>query len=103
VLLDVTGYAYTAGLSEAFHASGHVDSVTVEIIPINNHVTQADAYAQCHPLVFRNIRIPLGELPLDFHRTLNGIYRASKFHKGAIASGLENPTSKLLGFGIKNF
>src|SRR6266481_2547460 len=81
VIMDRVGDEHSAGIGQGFDPRRDVDAVAIEIVALDDHVTEIDADAQLDAVVRRDIRVPLGHRLLDLDRTAHRIDHAGKFHQ----------------------
>jgi hypothetical protein len=80
----------TPPASASASTRGDVDAVAIEIVALDDHVAQIDADAQFDAVVRRDTRVPLGHRLLHRDRAAHRVDDARKFHKHAVAGGLDD-------------
>ncbi len=93
LLVDVAGEHNTTGLAKCLQSSCDVDTVTVDVVPIDNHFTDVDPNPEQHALVFRYSSIQHGHTLLNANRAFNRTDRTAKFNEDAIARRAHNATA----------
>src|SRR5262249_59330592 len=82
-----------AGLCDPFQPSGHVHSIAVDVVIIDDDVTNVDAYAEFDPPLPWDVRVALGHSTLDINGTAQGIYDACELDQQPIAGSLHDPSA----------
>src|SRR5207248_440131 len=67
-----------------------VDAVAIEVVALDDHVTEVDADAQLDAAVGRDTGVVLGDRLLHFDRAAHRIDDAGKFHQQVVAGGLDD-------------
>ncbi len=65
LLMRGFGDVDTPWLRNAFQSSGNVDTITEDIIAVNQHVAEVDADPEQHSPILGHIGVPLGHELLD--------------------------------------
>ncbi len=83
--MDLARDADATRRSEALEARGDIDAVAIDVLALDDHVTEVDADPKGDPLAFGRLDIAVDHGALDLDRALHGIGHAAKLDQGAIA------------------
>ena len=100
LVVDLGGYADAAGLGERFQSGGDVDTLAVNILALDDDVTEIDANAQVNALVGRCAVIALRHLFLNSDRAFDSIDDAPEFGQKPVTHELEDAAVVFLDFGL---
>ena len=78
--------ADTARLGQAFQARSHIDTVTKNVVAIDQDIAKVDANAKQHLLVVRDFFVALGHRGLHFDGAGYRLNNAGEFQKQAVTS-----------------
>ena len=81
----------SARSGDRFDPRGDIDSVAIQIVPVDDHIAEVDPDPELDLAVVCRFLIALAHVALDFERTFQGADNALKFHQRAIAGKLEGP------------
>src|SRR6266851_4075906 len=90
VVINRIGDEHPAGISQAFDPRGNVDAVAIEVVALDDHVTEIDADAQLDAAVRADIRVPLRDCLLHRDGTAHRVDDAGKLDQHAVAGGLDD-------------
>ncbi len=91
------GDANSAGIGQRFQARGDVYAVTIDVVAVDDDVTQIDANPQSNAAI--RIRIA----PLNRERRLNRVDHAREFDQSSVAHQLYEPPPAFRNDRIENF
>jgi hypothetical protein len=97
----VIGDADTARLSDSLKASCDVDTITENIVVVDDDVADMNADPKFDPDILRDVGILPGHAALDFDCAPCGVYGASELHEHAIASSLNDAAAMRGDCGIE--
>ena len=89
------GDEHAAGIGQGFDPCRDIDAVAIEIVALDDHIAEIDADAQFDPAIRGDICVPLGHRLLHLDRAAHRIDDAGKFHKHAVAGGLDDASLML--------
>ncbi|ESZ36496.1 hypothetical protein X732_23125 [Mesorhizobium sp. L2C066B000] len=98
-----SGDTYTPRLGHSLEACGDVDAIAVDVIFLNDDITEIDADAK------PDVAGVGGALVSDSHPALNrgsaldGINDAGEFYQRPVSHELDNPTVEFLDRGVDQF
>jgi hypothetical protein len=79
LIVEVAGNPDSARVRKLLQPYRHVDAVAVDVVILDDDVTDVDADAQGDPLGLRDFGIARSHAALDLHRALHGLHDAGKF------------------------
>ena len=82
-----------ARLGQTFEPGGDVDAVAVQVVAIDQHVTEIDADAQADGLLARASGLALDHAALDVHGTGDGLDHARELDQRTVAHELDQTPS----------
>jgi hypothetical protein len=82
--------ADAAGLRERLEARRDVDAVAIDITALADDIAKIDADAEQDASVFREARICIGKLALQFDSSLDRVHRAREFDQDTVAHNLHD-------------
>src|SRR6516225_5502444 len=89
-----------ARLGERLQTRRDIDTVSVDIVAINDDVTDVDANAKRYLPICGFAGVALGHPPLHVNRAANRIDYTAKLEQQAVASGLDDAATVLRDLGI---
>jgi hypothetical protein len=88
LVVDLARDADPAGRGQSLEAGGDVDAVAVDVVVLDDHVTEVDADAERDPLAVRHPVIALGHGALNLDRALDSVDHARELDQRAVAHQL---------------
>ena len=82
---------YAAWIAEPLQPGCDVDSIAIEVVPIDDHVTQIYPHSENDPGVLGNIKVLLRGNPLNFDSACHGINNAGELDQRPVAHELDDP------------
>jgi hypothetical protein len=79
------------GSASALDPGGDIHPVTIDVVALDDNVTDIDANPELYPTVFVAARIVFLDLLLDLYCAGDGVHGARKLHQRAIAHKFEDP------------
>jgi len=101
VVMDRVGDKYTAGIGQGFDTCGDVNAVAIEVVALDDHVTESDADAQLDAHGRHDTSIPPGRCLLHRDHAAHRVDDAPKFHPHAVAGGLDDAAIMFGDFRIE--
>ena len=98
--IDILGEADSSGLGDAFEASGDIDTVAEQIIPLDYDIADIDSDAEVHPLLWRQFGVQGSDTALHRDRAAHRVYRAREFHQYTVAGCLHDAAVMIADRGI---
>ncbi|KQW50468.1 hypothetical protein ASD02_11160 [Ensifer sp. Root1252] len=93
MFIDTAGQADSAWFCHSLQTHGDVDTVSEEIVAINQDVTEIDADAKLHLVVLGKIERALSQIVLNIDRSPHCLDRTGEFRQHAVACPCEYPTA----------
>ncbi len=81
----------TTRVGKRFETRRNIHAIAKQVIALDHHVTEVDAYAKAHAPVLSSIDIVSFKLALNIDRTAHGLDRARELGDNAVASATEHP------------
>ena len=78
-------YVDAAGVRQRLDPGGDIHAVTIDVVAIDDNVTDIDADPKLYPTVFGAARIPFADLLLDLDRAGDSVHGARELHQRAVA------------------
>jgi hypothetical protein len=88
------------GLSNTFKAGSNVDTVTEDIIVIDDDVADVNPNTELDPDVLRHTVVLFSHATLDLDRAARCIHGAGKFHQHTVTGGLDYAAAMPSDLGI---
>ena len=88
---STAGYVNAARVRKCLNPGGDIHAVAIDVVAIDDDVTDIDADPELYPTVFRAARIAFANLLLDLDRAGDGVHGARKLHQRAVAHQFERP------------
>src|SRR4029450_9822991 len=95
LFVGLGGNTNTAGFGETFEARCNVHAIAVDIVVIDDDVTNIDADSKFNPVTLRDVGVTFCHGALNINSTTYGIHCAREFNQGAIA-GILNDMAMVL-------
>jgi hypothetical protein len=77
-------YADVTGLAHSFKPRRNVHTVTVDVIAVNNDVSEVDAYPKFDKLLVRRVGVTLGHPALDIDRATHRSHDAWELDQSSV-------------------
>ena len=100
LIMDAGADAYSSRLRKSLQSRRNIYSVPVDVVSINNNVTNVDPNAKLKPSLLVSSSILLCHLALNFNRTAHSIHRACELHEQSISHRLDDASAMLSDLGI---
>src|SRR5712691_13394016 len=97
----IVGNADTSRRSDPFETHCNIDPITIDVIFVDDNITDVDANAKFDPLVLRHIGILFRHAALDFVGASDGIDHACELDESAVPGVLDDASAMISDFGIK--
>jgi hypothetical protein len=97
----IVGDANPTRFCEPFKTHRYIDPITIDVIFVDDNVTDVDADAEFDPFVLRHVDILCGDAVLNFDGASYGINHAAEFNESAVPGILDNASAMISDFGIK--
>src|SRR5450755_5166212 len=97
----IVGNADTARLCDPFETHCNIDPITIDVIFVDDNITDVDANAKLDPLDLRYIDILFGHAALNFDGTSHGVDHAGELNESAVPGILDDASAMISDFGIK--
>ena len=91
LLRSTARYVDATGVRQRLDPGGNIHPVTIDVVALDDDVTDINANPELYPSVFGAARIVFLDLLLDLDCAGDGIYGARKLHQRAIAHKFEDP------------
>ncbi len=91
LLVDRLGNTESTLAGQTLQAGRHIDSVTKEVVVIDDDVAQVDADPKAHLSISRNLGVVTLDLMLDVDRASNRFDRARELGHDAVAGPAKDP------------
>ncbi len=92
--------ADSTGLGQRLQSRSDVDAITVDVVRLDNHVTEVDADTEGDPLVLGRFRIAVGHPALDLDSAAHRVDYARKLGQHSVARVLHGPAAMFLDLGV---
>ncbi len=89
-LVGGAGETETARLGEPFQSGRHIDAIAVEVLPLDDHVTQIDTDTKDDPSLGRDVPVALDHALLYRQSAGHGVDDTGEFDQGAVAHELHD-------------
>src|SRR5207249_7534876 len=80
--------------------SRHIHPIAEQVLTLDHHVTEIDAYTELDPLLGRETGIAAVHPALDINGTPNRVHYGGKLNENAVAGGLHDPAAMERNGGI---
>src|ERR1700682_5723879 len=97
----IVGNADTARRCDPFETHCNIDPITIDVIFVDDNITDVDADAKFDPLDLRYIDILFGHAALNFDGTSHGVDHAGELNESAVPGILDDSSAMISDFGIK--
>jgi hypothetical protein len=87
---DTAGEAYTPRLGQGLQSGGDVDAVAVDVVAVDDDITEVDADAESDPPVYRVLAVAPGHPALDGNGAFQRVDDAGELDQGAVADQLDD-------------
>ena len=84
-------YVDAAGVRQRLDPGGNIHAVTIDVVAIDDDVTDIDANPELYPTVFGAAGIAFANLLLDLDRAGDSVHGARELHQRAIAHEFDRP------------
>ena len=91
LLRSTARYVDAAGVRQRLDPGGDIHPVTIDVVALDDDVTDIDADPELYPTVFGAARIVFLDLLLDLDRAGDGVHGARELHQRAVAHEFERP------------
>jgi hypothetical protein len=79
------------GSASAWIRAATIHTVTIDVVAINNDITNINADPELYPAVFGTAKIEFADLLLDLDRAGDSVHGARELHQRAVAHQFERP------------
>ena len=93
--VSIVGNANPTRLCDPFETHRNIDPVTIDVIFVDNNITDVNADAKFDPLVLRHIGILFRHAALDFVGTSDGIDHAGELDESAVSGVLDDASAMI--------
>ena len=90
--MNVARNANTTWIGQRLQTRRDIDTVAMDVVAFNYHVTKIDADAECHASVVWLMSVAFRHACLDFDGALDGIDDAAEFDQQTITEGIDDAT-----------
>src|SRR5689334_7807307 len=97
VFVDAPGDVDAARISEALQPGRNVHSVTIDLLAVNHHVAEIDAYAELHPAPWRQILVLSFEGFLKLDGAIHCLQHAGKLGQDTVTRRVNKTTAMIPG------
>ena len=80
LLRSTAGYVDAAGVRQRLDPGGDIHAVAIDVVAIDDDVTDINADPELYPTVFGAVRIAFSDLFLDFDCAGDGVHGARELH-----------------------
>ena len=99
--MSIVGNANTTRLCDPFETHCNIDPITIDVIFVDDNITDVNADAKFDPLVLRHIGILFGHAALNFDGASYGIDHAGELNESAVPGILDDASAMISDFGIE--
>src|SRR5262249_25601426 len=92
LVADNFAYADLARLGERLQACRYIDAVAIDVVAVDDDVTDVDANSKADLLIRCDASIAFGHAPLQVNRAAPRVHEAGNLEQQAIAGSLHDPT-----------
>src|SRR5215471_466519 len=89
-----------ARFRKLLQARRHIDAVAVDVVPLDNDVTDIDADAKLHPLIGSQAGIALDNAALHVDGTAHCVDYAGKLQQQTVPCGFDDATTVFSDLGV---
>ena len=99
--IGIIGHAHPARFGDALKAGSNIDTITKDIVILNDNITDVNPDAKFNPLDLRYIDIVFGHATLNFDRAAYGIHDAAELDESAVPGVLDDTSAMISDFWIE--
>jgi hypothetical protein len=92
--------ADSTGLRYPLQPSRHIYTIAEQVLTLDHHIAEVDAYTELDPPLGREIGISAVHLALHIKGTPNRVHHGGKLDENAVACGFHNPAAMQRNGGI---
>ena len=97
--MSIVGNANPTRLCDPFETHCNIDPITIDVIFVDDNITDVDANAEFDPFVLRHVGVPCGDAALDFDGAAYGINHAAEFNESAVPGILDDASAMISNLG----
>ena len=91
--ISVIRYANSTGLGNTLQPGGDVDTVSENVVVVDNDISDMNADPEFDPHILRDIGILRGQRTLDLNAATHGINGTSKLNQHAVTGSFDDTTT----------
>ena len=91
LLRSTARYVDAAGIRQRLDPGGDIHAIAIDVVAIDDDVTDIDADPELYPTVFGAVRIAFANLLLDLDRAGDSVHGARELHQRAVTHEFDRP------------